>query len=141
MPEDIVDERGAYHPTRGNGNTLKQEMWRMEDGLKEDLQLLRSDIKEDLATQREEFHEYIKDHLDYHLTYRKWIEDQFDTAREERGDLFGYVQDASIDEARKQGALGIIILIIRTVGEHWQLIIAVVLFLWAWMGNLKITLT
>lgn len=117
-----------YSADRTNGNTIRQELWRIEDRLARDI----AETKADLVKWHDDHTEHHRDMADAHEAHLANVEDRF-------GAIKSWLDTRSIIEAKREGALGIMVLVMNTLGRNWAVILTIIAGALMVTNNIHIT--
>lgn len=119
-----------YPNDRPNGNTLRQELWRIEDRLAKDIENTKRELSGWHDNHTQTHHEMEEAHRDRSAALATHIEN-----------MRLLLDTKALTEAKREGALAVVLLIINTLGRNWQLIAAVIAFLLFITNNIRISAT
>ena len=118
-----------YSLDRSNGNTIRQELWRIEDRLSREIEATKREIEGWHANHSEEHRELVA----ARELRRQDTEQRFASIGEA-------MASASIRNAKLDGALGVFRFILDTLGRNWPVLAAGLAALLAFSNNIHITL-
>lgn len=117
---------GEYS-TRGNGNTLQQDLWRVEDEIKLAMREMRRELMDWHRLHTDEHHDLLAD-----LAVRS-------TDFEHR--LGEVVMTRVVGDAKREGALGVFRFIFTTLNTNWKVIALILAGALAFLNRVSISLT
>ena len=117
-----------YSADRGNGNTIRQELWRIEDRLLREIEATKQEVVEWHDRHSVEH----RDLVNARELRRQDTERRFDTLSEA-------MTSASIRNAKLDGALGVFRFIFDTLGRNWPVLVAGLAAALAFAGSVHIT--
>jgi hypothetical protein len=124
----MTDET-SYHPQRGNGNTLQQDMWRMED------RLLGS-IKE----MRDTLTVYVDSHaLDHGVMRDDLTTRRADVTRKLEA-MTDLMLTSRVEHAKRQGIWSVFVFLGGVIDRYWKILAVAFIALLAALNRLSITI-
>ena len=113
---------------RGNGNTIRQELWRIEDRLVGDIAAVAKSLEEFEKSHRDEHHAIATAH-----ELRRTNTDARFLA------ILRTQEGVTLADARRQGALGVFKVVLDTLSHNWPVLVALLGGLLALTNNIHIT--
>jgi len=113
---------------------LREDIGNAKRETAEDVKSSEERVTKQIEAAGHAFLAYQSDHLSVHARRSE------DTERFHR-DLDKKLDDMTVVEARRAGALAVVLLVIRTIGTHWQAVAALVALVGLLLGRVDISLS